>query len=383
MKKFIFAGILISAMACTSSPESLTALPTVVVNPALALDYDLDDVELDYKIVSLDDSVILGEIVEASIFSEYVFLHDKYQNKIHIYDTSGRYLNTLDRYGKGPQEYLEASLYAYDTARHLLLVNSCQSSLNAYRVPSLEFVYKQDDPNSYVVFKPIDADHYFTQSNYDEVGLSGKSTILNQVTGNHRDITDQWINTSGLMAYSTASPSSVSVAGDGDLLYCHPSHLNTLYRIDSARCTPVLNVDFGSWNMPEESWTETERMLTFVDDFFASDHALKPQYFIMNDSLLSFWYWHSGDKEKLPPASHAYVRNSRTGKELLIDRLRIKDAEGILTPIGIYQDYYVALVDPAEMFSPDLESDSPITREIVAKTQGHRKILLLLFRFKA
>ena len=49
-------------MACTSSPESLTALPTVVVNPALALDYDLDDVELDYKIVSLDDSVILGEI---------------------------------------------------------------------------------------------------------------------------------------------------------------------------------------------------------------------------------------------------------------------------------------------------------------------------------
>ncbi len=382
MKKLVFIGVLICTMACTSSQKSLTTLPTIIVNPAQAHDYDLDDVGIDYKIIALDDSIIFGEIVEASISSNYIFLHDKYQNKIHIYDTSGRYLNTLDRYGKGPQEYLEASLYAYDTVHHVLLVNSCQSSLNAYQVPSLEFVSKQNDPNSYVVFKPLDSDHFFTLSNYDEIGLSGKSTILNQRTGNHRDITDQWINTSGLMAYSTASPSSVSVAENGSLLYCHPSHLNTLYKIDSAQCTPLLNIDFGRWNMPTESWTETERMLTFVDDFFASDHALKPQYFIISDSLLSFWYWHSGDKEKLPPSSHTYVTNPQTKTELLIDRLRIKDTEGILTPVGIYQNYYIALVDPSETLDSYIKSDSPITREIVDKTQGLRKTLLFLFRFK-
>lgn len=374
------AGILLSfsciLMSCTQKADTDSGLH---IEALKAQEYDIDDVASEIEITALQDSVVMGEIFQIDMDEDYILLQDMYENKIHIFDRNGRYVNSLDKQGKGAGEYLEATVYAYHPQRRQIIVNSGSNSLNIYSVPECRFVSKIEDKHAYSALVPQANDRLLgVTSDYTDKGLTGSLLSIDLQTGRSDIIDDIVFPGRASIIYSYNSV--FSPASDQSVYYCQPYAYSDLYEIEGSDAKAVARIEFGDETLSgQQAWDQdiVPRFRAEVNS--GKIHALQPQYLIMNDSLTSFWYWCSKDKEKFWQPLYAYACNRRTGHELNIRVLKIKDQDINLVPLGVFQGSYVALIDP-ESVDTAVQSDSPVTQQIVEKARSHSSPLLVRFR---
>lgn len=143
------AGLLLGLTACTGSGEKKTVADSLPEHPSyFTYDYterppqvelklsDLADVE--YVPLQIGDGFLVSDLIDARgllfcVTREYIFAKDNPSRSLLIFDRQGRPVRRIDRYGKGPQEYLSIMAYAVDTVgREIFVLDSKRRAIQVY-----------------------------------------------------------------------------------------------------------------------------------------------------------------------------------------------------------------------------------------------------------
>lgn len=107
---FLFGFILSLIYGCNSSLHENKLLGETKTITLSGLKSSLIDtlVFKDCKVVELEttDESILSYIAQVCIVGDTLFIFDRNQNSVFIFDTDGNYINKINDIGEGPMEYI-------------------------------------------------------------------------------------------------------------------------------------------------------------------------------------------------------------------------------------------------------------------------------------
>ena len=96
--------------------------------------------DVSYVILEQDSLHILARVNKLVIEDNGIYIGDYRTRKIFAYDTLGTLKGVLDRYGRGPGEYLEIREFAVD-ANHIYVLDNYLNKLLVYSREDMTFLY--------------------------------------------------------------------------------------------------------------------------------------------------------------------------------------------------------------------------------------------------
>lgn len=253
-----YAVIILGLTSCGSGqPTKNTASPTVVridrnTEPLAADTVAAIFTSPSYVVLK---GALLGDPKRILRWDDKYVIHDRKQNRVYLFDTTGQLIRQVGQQGKGPREYIQVS----GTAIH-----NDQLVLYADRPSKLMFFDRQGE---FLNEKPLGNEYCFTEG----IVSGGDGCLYGVMTGNRGDnghtafrIQDDGIVP--LLPYeqwpaSVTGGTVMTAADKGTIWLSRPFDYN-IYRIDPETNEPesAFRLDFGSGNMPE-------RYAEGVDDF--------------------------------------------------------------------------------------------------------------------
>jgi len=145
IKTLLLASALIAYLtafySCSNSTNNNTPIIDVKSVIGKGAIHNTSEFIKDIKYVPLETgpNSMVGSIVKVVVESNRIYISDN-QGKINIFDTDGRYLNTLNKKGRGPQEYLRVTDYTVDPAGSIFILSELDGIVEYNS--NLEFVEK-------------------------------------------------------------------------------------------------------------------------------------------------------------------------------------------------------------------------------------------------
>ena len=156
-KNVLFLFLILTLSACINQPKAPTdsTLPVLDLTkdyPKMEIDiHDIADVE--YVALETTDESLLGYDLLYAISDKYIVsLGTVVDPVIHIFDRKGKYLSKIDRYGKGPEEYVNIyntsidfdneECYVYDWNRQQIQVYTFTGQWVRTIKTKEEFIYR-------------------------------------------------------------------------------------------------------------------------------------------------------------------------------------------------------------------------------------------------
>jgi len=156
-KNVLFLFLMLTLSACINQPKAPTdsTLPVLDLTkdyPKMEIDiHDIADVE--YVALETTDESLLGYDLLYAISEKYIVsLGTVVDPVIHIFDRKGKYLSKIDRYGKGPEEYVNIyntsidfdneECYVYDWNRQQIQVYTFTGQWVRTIKTKEEFIYR-------------------------------------------------------------------------------------------------------------------------------------------------------------------------------------------------------------------------------------------------
>lgn len=110
MKKYFYLFLLVLIISCKANVENDQETTLVI-----ECDVDKDTISIDsldfvqdYKLIPLDNSKTIGEIDKVVAYDTLLYLLDRNQQRcVHIFSTSGKYINTISKLGHAADEYID------------------------------------------------------------------------------------------------------------------------------------------------------------------------------------------------------------------------------------------------------------------------------------
>ena len=92
-------------LMCSCSEEEEN-LPPVMPDHFEEIDFSLDDIATDLKVIPLSNDVPVLRSRHVEWYDERYYIGDLYNNRIYRFTSDGKYIDMLDRQGRGAEEYL-------------------------------------------------------------------------------------------------------------------------------------------------------------------------------------------------------------------------------------------------------------------------------------
>ena len=375
--------LLILSTSCTKTNPS--DIPLVSVDVSKAQVCYLEDIAENIECYNLElpTDYYFGEIVDILPHQDSLLLfHDYYTKQIHLFNAQGKYINHLNRQGRGPGEYLDIEAFTTNQATNQLTVyDHLGQKLITYTLPDFKFVKQQRSPKSLMALTALSEDVFFTVSDEDEGrqsivcdGAAFYNTKKNKFTA--CDIPNDY------MTVCLSYPRTLSYT-DQKYYYVCPYEYSTLYEFNEKEVTLILNFHFGNKNLPKKLWKSND-VLAFEEIVEDNAYALMPQYFLKQDSMCSFFFFNGSPQHSCMAISP--MRANATPK--VIKQIKLK---GIKTLIeikssGVLNNKYVCLLYPYQCkIDEEAILESPVSQMIYEKlqqTQDEGTPILLLFQPK-
>lgn len=77
---------------------------------------------ISYIVLEDNDDCLIGSVSDVIIDDEYIFVLDDKQQAVWIFSREGNYLNSINRRGSGPEEYIRLAQFEYDKQENELLI---------------------------------------------------------------------------------------------------------------------------------------------------------------------------------------------------------------------------------------------------------------------
>ena len=196
-----------------------------------------------------NENCLIGQIRKVIVRSDRIFILDEdIAMSVFIFDEHGNWINTISRFGRGPEEYLEVTDIYYDDENQQLCL-LCRSNRKIMmfdrdgqynRQEELPGIFKhiEKTENGYVVNAKNTRTSLQLRSNI--VLLSPDFSVQNMFF----PISDLWqsINLKSSTDFSTYK----------DKLYYFPVLDYNVYRITKDSISTAFSYDFGKHNLPED-----------------------------------------------------------------------------------------------------------------------------------
>lgn len=128
---------------------------------------NIHDIDLisNVEILSLECSELIGNIDKIDKFDKRIFVMDRSKEKcIYIFNSNGKYINKISRFGNGPEEYLQLSDF---------FINEEDSTLNILtRIDKKLFKYDLDGKGLLSIIKMPKAFSSMAKTNYGYIAYS-------------------------------------------------------------------------------------------------------------------------------------------------------------------------------------------------------------------
>lgn len=192
-----------------------------------------------YKSLTLDNQVLIASIDKLKIVGDKLFILDKKNNIVNIYDLEGNLLNTINRYGQGPEEYTNiADIEVSDTCIYVLsheLRKLLVYNFDGHFVDNIQLDYNYINLS---LLGKEDIVFYSSGSNNSMYNLRILSLKNKTLKGEFSPFKYSW-------SYSlNNNPFKQTISNDTILVSM--SLDNNIYKLSDNSFTPVIELDFNT-----------------------------------------------------------------------------------------------------------------------------------------
>ena len=352
----------------TETSDIMTLRP----DPASGKEYYLDELADSVEVILLDKNVLLGAIDIIKSYANLLVLFEGQTNRLHLFDTQGRHINTLSRLGRGPQEYLDIATFACSPSEdHLIIYSRGSRKFMQYSVPDLQYEKSWQEEDYYNAVEFIDNDHLFRTREYDV--KDGGIEIYNL---QERKVYELAIKTT-YPSLELSVDQTLSNHGKNPLWFTYPGYVNTVYSITPDSVNSICRIDFGSMSIPRRFWNVDIDSDADAGTMMAKErHAVMPQYFTSAGAVCSFWYFvsHAG------PTLQMYAFDRESGHGRNVRRIRMEGYDGAIIPVGTRDGYYLSLLSESLFSGPALSRIGNRVEQAFSADSLSDKTILLMFR---
>ena len=246
MKHFYLLVLVLLISGCWS--DKTEEIGRIGINKNESDGISIDDIFADYKFISLEatDSSLVGSPRKIVLKNDLIFVSDG--KNLFQFTTDGKHLRTLNRYGRGPEEYLsiwdfivsDKEIVVWDQNSRKIVRYSLENiHINSYNLDRFAAsIYLID--NDKVLFSSSyqgDDEYKFMVCDLETMEVVAKFHPISKAQTTYRHI----MNQDNYYVYKNA-------------LLFHELMSNHIYEIDNYEFKPVYYIDIYGKNPPEEFW---------------------------------------------------------------------------------------------------------------------------------
>ncbi len=227
----------------------------------------------DVQIVSLDcDEVLLGNINKIIRYNDRIYLTDYSRSRsVVIYDTLGRYVNTVSRYGQGPNEYIQLTDNFIDPADHSLhLISRMDKKMLKFNTDGQQLLEVKKLPKAFTQFSKTTEGFAGYMGNYTENANEPQNVWL---LDNNLNIAHASFDIDPTWESQTTGNGAVFSAYKSRIYYTQPMDPN-IYAIEKENVSTPYTFDLGKTAWPDEykTYGQYDRLRS---EFRHSDYIFK------------------------------------------------------------------------------------------------------------
>ncbi|MCL1974368.1 MAG: 6-bladed beta-propeller [Bacteroidetes bacterium] len=223
-------------LSCAKDREAVVVQYTASTGVELLSTPLFDHVE----ILTLDgkDAPLLGKVAKMVVKNDIYYIADPHNNKIHLYDVTGTYLNSVGEIGRGPGEYINLSDMIIEENGDICVYSAQPGALYTYSpqgrfLGNIEYLFGTANFGRSNGFNY----HYFGNG-------SGMAYQL-YITDERNHVID-----SCLTSYNVVNLDANPFSPFGNTLNLSPSYGGEIYRLKDGKINIAYTFDFGTYNIP-------------------------------------------------------------------------------------------------------------------------------------
>lgn len=349
MKQFLILLFIACTVGCRSSNSG--EYQTIHIQKNIVDAISIDDILTEYRFVSLEatGSSIVGDPQKVILKNDVIFVFDG--RRIFQFTTQGDFLRTLDRRGRGPQEYL--GIWDFTVSTEEIIIWD-QNSKTIFRY-SLDNTYINSYPIDHfaATIYLIDKDSLLFSSNYQRFD-DYKFIIRDLKTMD--SITSFYPINKAQRTYRHFMGQMNYYVYKNTLLFHEPMN-NYIYKIENGEFKPVYYFDIYGHSTPDAFWDQ-EYEHTGAARMTAQEKGYcygTPTY-VESDAQVFFSFF-NGDK-------NMYCRYlKKTGESVQFERLTLFQDLPAVKPwtYSDSEDHILLIFDSSDFFD---ENNMPYVTEL-------------------
>lgn len=383
------AALLFSAVSCNKSKDSV-----VLIDPDKAVPAVLEEVACDIRIIPLKSDKPIPGATSFYFYDDYFFStnldFDYSFTTMSVFDSQGNYLGTIDRHGRGHNEYLQLCNFIYHAdSKQLHLYdegpdNYSQSTIYKFQLPQLELIGTQYPATMLSLNQII---HLGDGRSLVSAGIDNGVTRLQ--IAEFRPDTALLVKVYGDFGWNRISPTfyHIQFTNRNNPLVALFGYENSIYSFDdSDSLKHEFSFTFGSKGMPKSYADQQEMIGPYLsvithefENYLKDGSAILFDAPVKNGNLLSFIYTRS-EYENTKGFRHFYLTNGRKSADY--SQLAIPGLKYRAPIVGVNGTSYVFRIESVQV--DNSVPMSPLGQQILdaLRAQNDDNPILLQFRFK-
>ena len=132
--------VTILVVACSDTKTQSKWEPDLLNEATDSIGYSLFVDSIEYINLETNDSCLIGRIEDMAISENRLFVFDKRQQTIWIFDRDGKYINKIYKKGNGPGEYSQMYQFEYDPKNNQIVILSSWEQKLLFYTPEGEYL---------------------------------------------------------------------------------------------------------------------------------------------------------------------------------------------------------------------------------------------------
>ena len=378
-----------------------------LVDASKAVEADLTDVATDFRIIRLKSDAPLDTRMQYFFFDKWILGLSPNEGighpRVSLFDRDGNLVSVLNRVGRGPGEYIGINkIISLDEEKGILyvMVNTDTSMpIHKYSVPDFSYLGRVELGEAYEIrdIGPLDSGHFLALLNHGGDGKGYYSGVARTVLFDVNNLSDTVVlYTDAWNHHNNMFENFASGINRHNPLYRTMGYVNTIYRIEDNRLTPVLRFTFGDNGVPQKIFDDFEKDSDNEDKVSAIDGGVM-DYVLDNDgchlpyifdaaqngNLISFMYLAFDASEGFGFNSYYYLNDGH--KSVSYSELKIPGLTATASVSAINKTMYVWEIPDTEDLVDESAPMSGLAREILDSLaiQNDDNPVLLEYRFKS
>lgn len=237
----------------------------------------------------------LGQVNEIKIRDNFIYVADRSQQSIVLFDLAGKFVNKLSNQGDGPDRYRQMGPFFLNESEDTIEIidfASDNSRIISFSIPSFEFV--KSEPIQIALSNSVrrqDGIYYYAtqqiENTVNDSPTNGDILVIDE-SGRKKVLFDKNLPPGN----TSFSPFTESFAYTGnDTLLVSLMYRDTVYRLEGEEAFPYLSFDFGAYLLdPETGGLAVREQLQILQN----ESEGKVSFPVLNAStpdLLAFSYY--------------------------------------------------------------------------------------------